>query len=70
MACVTAVKEFKPDEFVAIGGGFIPAHMLQTKVKKPILAISLELYDDATNTANTTVFANNGLMKLLGLLVP
>ena len=29
--------------------------MLQTKVKKPILAISLELYDDATNTANTTV---------------
>ena len=34
MACVPAVKEFKPDEFVAIGGGFIPARMLQTKVKK------------------------------------
>ena len=68
MACVPAVEEFKPDVFVAIGGG--GSRMLQTKVKKPILAISLELYDDATNTANTTVFANNGLMKLLGLLVP
>ena len=56
MACVPAVEEFKPDVFVAIGGGgFIPARMLRTKVKKPILAISLELYDDATNTANTTV---------------
>ena len=37
------------------GGGFIPARMLRTEVKKPILAISLELYDDATKTANETV---------------
>ena len=29
--------------------------MLRTEVKKPILAVSLELYDDATKTANTTV---------------
>ena len=29
--------------------------MLRTEVKKPILAISLELYDDATKTANETV---------------
>ena len=42
--------------FVAIGGGgFIPARMLRTEVKKPILAVSLELYDDATKTANTEV---------------
>lgn len=37
------------------GGGFIPARMLRTEVKKPILAVSLELYDDATKTANATV---------------
>lgn len=53
---VPAVKEFNPDVFLAIGGGgFIPARMLRTEVKKPILAVSLELYDDATKTANATV---------------
>ena len=53
---VARVKAFKPDVIVAIGGGgFIPARMLRTQVKKPILAISLELYDDATKTANTKV---------------
>ncbi len=56
MNCVPAVESFGPDVFVAIGGGgFIPARMLRTKVKKPILAVSLELYDDATHTANTQV---------------
>ena len=29
--------------------------MLRTEVKKPILAVSLELYDDATKTANDKV---------------
>lgn len=54
--CVPEVEAFAPDVFVAIGGGgFIPARMLRTKVKKPILAVSLELYDDATKTANATV---------------
>ena len=53
---VPQVEAFKPDVFVAIGGGgFIPARMLRTEVKKPILAVSLELYDDATKTANSTV---------------
>lgn len=53
---VPEVEAFAPDVFVAIGGGgFIPARMLRTEVKKPILAVSLELYDDATNTANATV---------------
>ena len=54
--CVPEVEAFAPDVFVAIGGGgFIPARMLRTEVKKPILAISLELYDDATKTANANV---------------
>jgi hypoxanthine phosphoribosyltransferase len=53
---VPAVKAFAPDVFVAIGGGgFIPARMLRTEVKVPIIAISLELYDDATKTANDKV---------------
>lgn len=53
---VPKVKEFKPDVIIAIGGGgFIPARMLRTEVKVPILAVSLELYDDSTNTKNTTV---------------
>ena len=56
-ASVPEVEAFAPDVFVAIGGGgFIPARMLRTEVKKPILAVSLELYDDATKTANETVW--------------
>lgn len=47
----TLQKEFQPTVMIAIGGGgFIPARMLRTELKAPILAISLELYDDATNT--------------------
>lgn len=50
------IREFKPDVMVAIGGGgFIPARMLRTELKIPILAVSLELYDDATKTANVQV---------------
>lgn len=50
------ILEWKPDVMVAIGGGgFIPARMLRTEVKIPILAVSLELYDDATKTANKCV---------------
>ena len=49
------VKEFKPDLIIAIcGGGFIPARMLRTVLKVPILAVSLELYD-ATSTARSQV---------------
>ena len=50
------IRRWKPDAIVAIGGGgFIPARMLRTEVKVPIFTVSLELYDDRTNTANTTV---------------
>ncbi|CAE8589344.1 unnamed protein product [Polarella glacialis] len=50
------ILEWKPDVIVAIGGGgFIPARILRTEVKIPILAVSLELYDDATKTANKHV---------------
>ena len=51
-----AVQAFKPDIIVAIGGGgFVPARMLRTIVKVPILAVSLELYDDATCKARSEV---------------
>jgi hypoxanthine phosphoribosyltransferase len=47
--------EFQPTVMIAIGGGgFIPARMLRTELKVPILAISLELYDDATNSIRET----------------
>lgn len=50
------VKNFNPDVMIAIGGGgFIPARILRTVVKIPILAVSLELYDDATSTAKSQV---------------
>ena len=42
-------------DFLIGGGGYIPARMLRTELKIPILAITLELYDDRTNTANTEV---------------
>lgn len=39
--------ELNPDVIVAIGGGgFIPARMLRTALKVPILAVSLELYEN------------------------
>jgi hypoxanthine phosphoribosyltransferase len=48
-------EEFKPDVMIAIGGGgYIPSRMLRTELSVPILAISLELYDDATNSIRET----------------
>lgn len=53
---VPEIEAYRPDVIVAIGGGgFIPARMLRTQLRVPILAVSLELYDDATNTARKTV---------------
>ena len=50
---VPALKAFEPDLMVAIGGGgYIPSRILRTELKVPILAVSLELYDDRTNTIN------------------
>jgi hypoxanthine phosphoribosyltransferase len=44
-------QEFQPHVMIAIGGGgFIPARILRTELKVPILAVSLELYDDSTNS--------------------
>eukprot|EP00592_Proboscia_alata_P000336 CAMPEP_0194375122 /NCGR_PEP_ID=MMETSP0174-20130528/23588_1 /TAXON_ID=216777 /ORGANISM="Proboscia alata, Strain PI-D3" /LENGTH=203 /DNA_ID=CAMNT_0039155111 /DNA_START=20 /DNA_END=631 /DNA_ORIENTATION=- len=49
---VPQIQEFNPSVIIAIGGGgFIPARMLRTELKIPILAVSL----DATNTARSTV---------------
>lgn len=51
VSLVPALKEFDPAVIIAIGGGgYVPARMLRTSLKIPVLAVSLELYDDATNT--------------------
>ena len=53
---VPQVKQYNPDVIIAIGGGgFIPARILRTAIKKPILAVSVELYDDNTNTTKDCV---------------
>jgi hypoxanthine phosphoribosyltransferase len=50
------IKAFEPDIIIAIGGGgFIPARMIRSLIKVPILAVSLELYDDNTCTMRSKV---------------
>eukprot|EP00005_Dracoamoeba_jomungandri_P001238 CAMPEP_0174250778 /NCGR_PEP_ID=MMETSP0439-20130205/839_1 /TAXON_ID=0 /ORGANISM="Stereomyxa ramosa, Strain Chinc5" /LENGTH=172 /DNA_ID=CAMNT_0015330933 /DNA_START=60 /DNA_END=578 /DNA_ORIENTATION=+ len=45
-------EQFNPEVIVAIGGGgFIPARILRTFLRVPILAVGLELYNDETNEA-------------------
>ena len=46
------IRAFDPDVIVAIGGGgFIPARMLRAHLDNvPILAVTMEAYDDSTNT--------------------
>lgn len=52
---IPQLQAFKPDVMIAIGGGgFIPARILRTQLKVPIVAISLELYDDNTNSISET----------------
>ena len=52
-----AVKAFRPDVIVAIGGGgFIPARMLRAHFENvPIIAVSMEAYDDTTNTIRDSI---------------
>lgn len=46
LAAELAASEYEPDLIVAIGsGGFIPARMLRTFIKKPILTVGLAYYD-------------------------
>ena len=53
---VPQIKQYNPDVIIAIGGGgFIPARIVRTAIKKPILAVSVELYDDNTNTTKENV---------------
>ncbi|OEU08327.1 PRTase-like protein, partial [Fragilariopsis cylindrus CCMP1102] len=53
---VPQILEFNPSVIIAIGGGgFIPARILRTELKIPILAVSLELYDDTNNTTKPEV---------------
>ena len=53
---VDICRDYNPDVIIAIeGGGYIPARMLRTALNIPILAISLELYNDETNTKNKEI---------------
>ena len=55
LSVVNGVKEFKPDIILAIGGGgFIPARIIRTSLKIPMLAVNLSLYND-DNTARVVV---------------
>ena len=66
---VPQIQEFAPDVIVAIGGGgFIPARMLRTELKIPILAVSLELYDDTTNTARKVICARHTYTQSQGCI--
>ncbi|KAL7572513.1 hypothetical protein ACA910_000337 [Epithemia clementina (nom. ined.)] len=52
---VPELQAFHPDVMIAIGGGgFIPARILRTQLKIPIVAVSLELYDDNTQSINAS----------------
>ena len=53
---VPNIKQINPDVIIAIGGGgFIPARMLRTHINIPIITISVELYNDNTNTPEKSV---------------
>ena len=50
LAAEIQASGFEPDVTVAIGtGGFIPARILKTFLKKPILTVGVKLYNDDTN---------------------
>ena len=55
-----SICEFSPDVIIAIGGGgFIPARMLRSHLNKvPILAITMEAYDDTSNSLHDTTNVN------------
>ena len=55
-----SICEFSPDVIIAIGGGgFIPARMLRSHLDKvPILAITMEAYDDTSNSLHDTTNVN------------
>ena len=53
LASTIRASGFDPDVTVAIGtGGFIPARILKTFLKKPILTVGVKLYND-DNTMDT-----------------
>ena len=45
---------YEPDAIVAIGsGGYIPARILRTFIKKPIWAVGIAYYDDHNKPTDT-----------------
>ena len=71
-----SIRQFAPDIIIAIGGGgFIPARMLRSHLKKvPILAVTMEAYNDTTNTlyneSNVTIHQWFDITKGHGARVP
>lgn len=64
---VNACKSFNPDVIIAIGGGgYIPARILRTYIKIPILTISLELYNNS-NKINSEIKKKMWFDKNIGL---
>lgn len=50
-----ALAPFQPDVIVAIaGGGLVPARILRTFLRLPIVCVGLQLYNDATSEAGVT----------------
>lgn len=70
LAGMVGVSGFEPDVIVAIGsGGFIPARILRTFIKKPILAVGVAYYDAddrPTDTPRTLQWIEEAERKLAG----
>ncbi len=57
-----SVTDWAPDWIIAIGGGgYIPSRIMRTFVKKPVLAVSVKLYDDDTNKPGECVVVRQWL---------
>lgn len=70
LAGMVGASGFEPDVIVAIGsGGFIPARILRTFIKKPILAVGVAYYDAddrPTDTPRTLQWIEEAERKLAG----
>ena len=53
---INQIIEFNPDYIIAIGGGgLIPARIIKTHIEKPILVVSVSLYDNQIKRDKVTV---------------
>ena len=66
------IKEFNPDYIIAIGGGgLIPSRMIRTHIDKPILVITVSLYEGEKKGSELNViqWINNNLKDKKVLIV-